>query len=180
MVPRYAGIGRLDGYRVGRWQDFASLVLENGKAVLFPKMAAPYVTYTGSDFVPDDYFVLYDDTVYGEGENDTGGWDSLIIRYIGMVRAINIFNGDSKCGTVIIEYFTGGCPIWDVDIADGQRSFFGVYYRVLASDMIQMANAVDLAALYAGKKYSAEIKTLGEAVELNSAETEAEFTSWGV
>jgi hypothetical protein len=46
--------------------------------------------------------------------------------------------------------------------------------------MIQMANAVDLAALYAGKKYYTETKTLDEAVELNSAENEAEFISWGV
>jgi hypothetical protein len=42
-----------------------------------------------------------------------------------------------------------------------------------------MANAVDLAALYAGKRYYTEKGTLAEAIAANSVENEAEFISWG-
>ena len=50
--------------------------------------------------------------------------------------------------------------------------FFGIYYR--------MANAVDLAALGAGKRYYTETATLEEAVVKNSAENEGKFIRWGV
>jgi hypothetical protein len=180
---RYAGIGRLDGYRIGKMEDFAALVEDSGKAALFPKLASPPETYGKYPFTNNDYFVFYDDTVYGEGEDGTGGnggWDFFVMRYIGVVRAVNVFNGDSDRGAVIIEYFTGGCPTWDIDIAYGQRPYFGIYYRVLDGDTVQMANAVDLAALYAGKKYYTERATLKEALDLNTVENEAEFISWGV
>ncbi|MDR2517655.1 MAG: hypothetical protein LBC88_09790, partial [Spirochaetaceae bacterium] len=62
----------------------------------------------------------------------------------------------------------------------GQRPFFGVYYRMLDADTVQMANAVDLAALYAGEKYYTEQATLHEAIALNTVENEAEFISWGI
>lgn len=175
----YAGIGRLDGYRIGKWQDIGEVMA--GKTALFPGLALK--TANLPQPWNGDYFVFYDDTVYGEKEDDTGGnggWDFFIMRYIGVVRAVNIFNGDSDRGAVIIEYFTGGCPTWDIDIAYGQRPFFGIYYRVLDSDTVQMANAVDLAALYAGEKYYTERASLREAVDLNTVENEAEFISWGV
>ncbi|MDR1586273.1 MAG: hypothetical protein LBS57_02320 [Treponema sp.] len=50
----------------------------------------------------------------------------------------------------------------------------------LLLDIVQMANAVDLAALYAGKKYYTERGALEEAIALNTVENEAEFISWGV
>jgi hypothetical protein len=179
---RYAGIGRLDGYRIGGREDFTALVEDSGKGTLFPEMAAPYTTYTGEDFGPGDYFVLYDDTVYGQTDDGTGGnggWEGFVMRYTGIVRAVNVFNGDTERGAVIIEYVQGGCPTWDADIAHGQRPFFGIYYRVLDSNTVQIANAVDLAALYAGKKYYTEKRTLDEALALNTVENEAEFISWG-
>jgi hypothetical protein len=43
--------------------------------------------------------------------------------------------------------------------------FFGVYYRVLDPDHIQMANALDLDALAAGKAYYTETATLQEAID---------------
>jgi hypothetical protein len=177
----YAGIGRLDGYRIGKMRDFATLV--EGKTALFPKLTHPPVTHDNFPYTDDNYFLLYDDTVYGESEDSTGGnggWDFFIMRYIGIVRAVNIFNGNKDRGAVIIEYFKGGSPTWDIDIAYGQRPFFGIYYRTLDPDIVQMANAVDLAALYAGKKYYTERSTLEEARVLNNVENEAEFISWGV
>lgn len=176
---RYAGIGRLDGYRIGRWQDFDAVM--DGKTALFPALERKTANFPQP--WNGDYFVFYDDTVYGEGEDGTGGnggWSYFITRYVGIVRAVNIFNSDPDRGALIIEYLKGGCPTWDNDIAYGQRPFFGIYYRVLDSDTIQMANAVDLAALYAKQKYYTERGSLREALELNTVENEAEFISWGV
>jgi hypothetical protein len=182
----YAGMGRLDGYRIGQMRDFERLVEENGKTALFPKMVQPPETYDKTPFTEDDYFVLYDDSVYGQSDDGTGGnggWDGLVTRYIGIVRAIRVFNGDMNRGAIIIEYLSGCAPGWLdrwSESKDGQRPFFGIYYRVLDSDTVQMANAVDLAALYAGKKYYTERRTLEEAIALNTVENEAEFISWGV
>jgi hypothetical protein len=176
----YAGMGRLDGYRIGRWKDFTALVEKSGKLALFPNFAPE--TYGGAAFTGEDYFVLYDDTVFGQGEDGTGGsggWAESY-RYMGIVRGLNVFNGDSGRGAVIIEYFKGCAPQWDKGIKDGQRPFFGIYYRILGGNTMQMANAVDLAALYAGKPYYTETATLEEAAARNSVENEAEYISWGV
>ena len=96
------------------------------------------------------------------------------------MRAINVFNGDFNRGAIIIEYFDGAAPTWDPDIKNGQRPFFGIYYRVLDNNIIQMANAVDLAAMYRGDKYYTEMPTLEAAIAYNSVENEAEFITWGV
>ena len=178
----YAGIGRLDGYRIGTWNNFSTMVEEKGKLTLFPQAASPYTMYPAGGAAPGtgDYFVLYDDTVYGQADTGAGGNASWGFAYLGIVRAINIFNGDKNRGAIIIEYLKGCAPQWDDDIKEGQRPFFGIYYRILDKDTVQMANAVDLAALHAGKKYYTETKTLDEAIALNIVEYEAEFISWGV
>jgi hypothetical protein len=181
----YAGIGRLDGYRIGRWKDFEELMVDSGKFVLFPDFnpSNPEAYATGYAPQEGDYFVFYDDTVYGEQEDGVGGnggWGELVTRYIGIVRAINVFNGDPGRGAIIVEDLKGCAPTWDDDIKDGQRPFFGIYYRVLNPGIVQFANAVDLAALYNGEKYYTETATLDEAVALNTVENEAEFIAWGV
>jgi hypothetical protein len=175
----YAGIGRLDGYRIGRWSEF-NTIAGSKAADLFPGFANPPVSYTGEPFTNNDYFVLYDDTVYGQTDDSTPPQESWGFAYIGIVRAVNLFYGDKKGGAIIIEYLAGGAPRWDDDIKDGQRPFFGIYYRELDSDCIQMANAVDLAAMYKGQKYYTEKATLPEAIAFNTVENEAEFISWGV
>jgi hypothetical protein len=179
----YAGIGRLDGYRIGKWENFPALAAPKAAAI-FPDyqhgISGPYIDRAP---LPGDYFVLYDDTVYGEQEDGyggNGGFEFFPTRYMGVVRALSIFNGDMGRGAVIIEYFEGCAPQWDRDIRYGQRPFFGIFYRAINSGTVQMANAVDLAALYAGKKYYTEQPTLRAAIELNTVENEAEFISWGV
>jgi hypothetical protein len=181
-----AGIGRLDGYRIGKWKDFKALVEDSGKTALFPEMSRPSETYDKTPFTDNDYFVFYDDSVYGQsddGVGGNGGWGNFVTRYIGIVRAINVFNGDKDRGAVIIEYLKGCAPRWLdrwPESSDGRRPFFGIYYRVLDSNTVQMANAVDLAALYAGERYYTERATLEEAIAFNDVENEAEFISWGV
>jgi hypothetical protein len=185
----YAGIGRLDGYRIGKWEnDFDSFVVDSEKTALFPKfdLSNPKTYNTGETPKDDDYFVFYDDTVYGQSDDGTGGnggWGNLATRYIGIVRAVTIFNGDPDRGAVIIEYLEGCAPGWLdrwPESKNGQRPYFGIYYRVLKPDIVQMANAVDLAALYNGKKYYTETATLDEAIALNTVENESEFIAWGV
>jgi hypothetical protein len=180
----YAGMGRLDGYRIDQWANFPSSMEETGKTGLFQDLKLPYETCkTQSVPVSDDYFVFYDDTVYGQSDDNSGGnggWDGLVTRYIGIVRAVNVFNGDMSRGAIIIEYLKNAVPLWDKDLKDGSHPFFGIYYRVLDNDTVQMANAVDLAALYRGNKYYTETATLDEAIDKNTVENEAEFISWGV
>ena len=179
----YAGIGRLDGYRIGKWKDFDEIM--GTKVLLLPRMDPSRETYTdvSGSFTPgdEDYFVFYDSSVYGQQDDDKPveppDWD---FGFQGIARAVNVFNHDTNRGAVIIEYLKGCAPAWDADIRDGQLPFFGIYYRVLSPDIVQLANAVDLAALYAGKKYYTEKATLQEAIDTNTVENEAEYISWGV
>jgi hypothetical protein len=186
----YAGIGRLDGYRIRKWSDLS--VADKAKAQsLFSgfTIANPKTYATKDSPKTSDYILLYDDTVYGQQDGDnnsTGGnWG---FAYFGLVRAINIFNGDKNRGAIIIEYFEECDPnwLWDTNgyayqgLAPGEKPFFGIYYRVLSPNIVQMANAVDLAAMYNGNPYYTEKATLDEAVTANNVENEAEFISWGV
>ncbi|MDR2376639.1 MAG: hypothetical protein LBD96_09410 [Treponema sp.] len=182
----YAGTGRLDGYRIGTMENFNS-IMPSGKTALFPSFKSNPPTYTNEnvDYV-NDYFVFYDDTVYGEKDDNTGGnggWEGLVTRYIGIVRAINIFNDDPDRGAIIIEYLTDCAPGWLEqwpESSGGKVPFFGIYYRKLDKDTIQMANAIDLAAYYNGEKYYTETASLNEAIAKNDVRNEAEFISWGV
>jgi hypothetical protein len=181
----YAGIGRLDGYRIRKWNDFTNSDKAKTQSLFTGLEVDNLQTYSAKK-VPQnsDYVFLYDDTVYGQEEDESssadGDWD---FGYMGMVRAINIFNGDKNRGAIIIEYFEGAAPSWlsgTQGLAPGEKPFFGIYFRVLSSNIVQMANAVDLAAMYAGKHYYTEKTTLGEAIAAFNVENEAEFISWGV
>jgi hypothetical protein len=189
------GTMRLDSYRVGKFgADGAAFVSQMGanKLALFPtngdSFVSPYPLYQGEETadytpVPEDYFIVYDDTVYGEGDDGQGGnngWDHLVTRYAGIVRAVNIFNGSEDEGAIIIQYFKGCCPTWSNKIKDGGLPFFGMHYRRMNKDRIQMANAVELAALYAGEEYYTETATLDESIVKNNAINSGEFISWGV
>ena len=180
----YPGIGRLDGYRIRKWGDVTEA--DRAKALEhFPSLAIANPRTYAAKGSPrnNDYVLLYDDTAYGQGEDGTGGNADWGFCYMGLVRAINIFNGDLNRGSVIIEYFENADPLWlssSQGLARGEKPFFGIYYRVLSTDVVQMANAVNLAGLYAGEYYYTEKATLKEAVEANTVENEAEFIAWGV
>jgi hypothetical protein len=192
------GAMRLDGYRIGKFGangETFERELGDGKLALFPTYAGgefepPYPLFQGGEaeaYEPaaDDYYLCYDDTVYGEddqGEGGNGGWEDLglVMRYAGIVRAVNVFNNDEKTGALIVQYFKGCPPTWSDDVKNGLLPFFGMYYRVQNENLVQMANAVDLAGLYAGKEYHTETATLSEAVEKNNAVNDSEFISWGI
>jgi hypothetical protein len=191
------GKKRLDGYTIGKWKDVQALLGEEKIALvgrLFPEFdfeeprfkpvqgAEEEEGADGDAPVVDgeDYFVFYDDTVYGEGEDGSGegegGWG---FGYMGIVRTVNTFQ-DSENGAIIIEYFDGCYPQWSDTIIETPLPFFGIFYRVLEPDVIQMANAVVLENLFAGLPYHTETATLEEAIEKNCADNDGEFISWGV
>ena len=179
----YAGIGRLDGYRIRRWSDLSAADKTKAQA-LFPDLdVSNPVTYSLESPDPNDYILLYDGSVYGQGDDTDAGKNlGNGSGFMGLVRAINIFNGDKNRGAIIIEYFDGADPKWLKEtqgLAPGAKPFFGIYFRVLSPNLVQMANAVDLAALYAGEPYYTEKRTLNEAIMAFNVENEAEFISWG-
>jgi hypothetical protein len=128
--------------------------------------------------------VFYDGTVYEKvpGDGGNGGFDGLGAGYIGIVRAVNEFHYEnSGSGAVIVEYLYKCSSTWDPDInGPPPLHFFGMYYRVLNPDCIQMANAVELANLAAGQKYYTETATLAEAIAKNNADNDGEFIAWGI
>jgi hypothetical protein len=178
----------LDSYQIRKWGDLTAEDKAKAQA-LFPSINIDTLkTYATEDVPQDgDYVLLYDVTVYEPGPEEPENHGNWGFCYIGMVKAINIFNDDIKRGAIIIEYFEGADPawLWDSDnfkyqgLRPGEKPFFGIYFKVLDQNAIQMANAVDLAAMYAGEPYYTEKGTLHEAVEFFNAANEAEFISWG-
>ncbi|MDR2509925.1 MAG: hypothetical protein LBC77_04695 [Spirochaetaceae bacterium] len=179
----YAGMGRLDGYRIGQAESFSRWGKARAKA-LFPEANFEYMqTCTGDPVVAGDYIIIYDDTVFGQADDAAPTQASWGFAYIGVARALNIFNGDLKRGAIIIEYLEGCAPEWLNKWPASREErvpFFGIYYRELSQNVVQMANAVDLAALYAGEPYYTEKATLDAAIACNNIENEAEYISWGV
>jgi len=166
---------RLDGYRIRKWSDFSA----EDKAMAqeqFPNLNVDNPkTYSAQEIPPNSYYVVLFD--------DNAGGESWGYGFMGLIRAINIFNGDKDRGAIIVEYFEGADPLWLSEtqgLTRGEKPFFGIYYRVNDLDTVQMANAVNLAAMYAGESYYTEQGTLDEAVMTFNVENEAEFISWGV
>jgi len=184
-----AGIGRLDGYRIRKWNDLTAADKAKAQA-LFPGLDLDNPQTYSTKNVPQDsdYVLLFDDTVYGQEEDDLESAVNWGFCYMGLVRAINIFNDNKNRGAIIIEYFEGGDPAWLSDpdgysyqgLKPGELPFFGVYFKILSQNTVQMANPVDLAAMYAKKRYYTERGTLPQAVDTFDVENEAEFISWGV
>jgi hypothetical protein len=179
----------LDRYQIRKWDDLTAEDKEEAQA-LFPSAdIANLKTYATEDTPQDgDYVFLYDETVFvpspGDPEN-AGGWG---FSYMGVVRAVNIFNDDKKRGAVIIEYFEGADPAWLSDpggysyqgLEPGEKPYYGVYFKVIDNNTVQLANPVDLKARLEGRLYHTEQKTLQKAVKFFDVENEAEFISWGV
>jgi hypothetical protein len=181
--------GLLDGYRIRKWSDL--IATDKAKAQsLFPAMNIDNPkTYSGQTIPQnDDYVLLFDDTLYGQQEDNSSEVESFGFSYMGLVQAINIFNGDKNRGAIIIEYFEGADPLWLSDpegfayqgLERGEKPFFGIYYKALDPDTVQMANPLNLTAMYAGDIYYTEKATLAQAIGTFDVENEAEFINWGM
>jgi len=168
---------KMDGYRIREWSTLTNADKTRVQA-LFSGInfnADNPKTYATQDFPQDgDYVVLFDDNASGS---------SYGFGFMGMVRAINIFNGNKNRGSVIIEYFKNAAPLWLSEtqgLTPDEKPFFGIYFRVLSTDTVQMANPVDLAGMYDKQPYYTEKGTLDEAIKTFDVENEAEFITWGV
>ena len=166
----------MDGYYISEWSGFSR---DN-----YPTLNTSFKTCsTGDSPQNGDYVLLYGGAAISQEGGSGEASESRRVGYMGLVRAINIFNGNINRGAVIIEYFEGTDPLWLSEkqgLVRGEKPFFGVYYRVRNANTVQMANAVDLAAMYKGKPYYTEKATLNEAIDANTVENESEFISWGV
>jgi hypothetical protein len=184
-----SGSRLLDSYHIDKWSDLTTEDKEKAQ-YLFPSIDIDKLkTYATEDTPQDgDYVCLYDDTVFEPGEGDPENVGKGGFCYMGIVRAINIFNNDIRRGAIIIEYFEGADPAWLSDpdgyayqgLEPGEKPFYGIYFKTLNQNTVQMANPVDLVALNEGKPYYAEKGTLQEAINFFNVENEAEFISWGV
>ncbi|MDR0320648.1 MAG: hypothetical protein LBI28_04025 [Treponema sp.] len=179
----YAGIGLLDSYRIRKWSELTNADKTKTSALFSApfNISSPKTYITKDNPKNSDFVLLYDDTVYGQDNVGSGNNENWGFCYMGIVRAINIFNYDKNRGAIIIEYFEGADPAWlsEQGLSPGGMPFFGIYYRVLQPDIIQMANPVDLTALFAGELYYTERETLQGAIEFFNVENEAEFIIWG-
>jgi|GEM_PF-3698009 len=166
-----------DSYRIFKWGDLSND--DKSKALeYFPALNIDNPkTYSTKDTPKNsDYVFLFD---------DGGGWGFC---FMGLVRAINIFNNDIKSGAVIIEYFESADPAWLSDpdgyayqnLAPGEKPFFGIYFNVIDTDTVQFANPIDLVAMNKGELYHTEQKTLNEALNFFNVVNEAELISWGL
>jgi hypothetical protein len=127
----------------------------------------------------EDYFIYYDDTWFGQNAANVSG----SVRgqsWIGIVRAVNIFDNDPKRGSLIVEYLDGCFPDRAPFLAGPQAlSFYGIYFRVITDDIIVFASPLDLAARINGRPSHTERATLAEAITLNNVENDIEFVNWG-
>ena len=119
-------------------------------------------TPPGSD-VPSERYVIEEDTIqygYGGGDSDTD--------YKGTVRFVS--NYSSTSGVIIIEYTEP--PYYE---KYNGYSFFGIYFRNLKNDTVQLANAINL-----GDMSSPDTATLEEAVEKFTRFKMGNYVDWGV
>ena len=139
---------------------------------------SPYRCAEGT-ICDEDYFMYYDDTWFSQNSADASGGERGQ-SWIGIVRAVNIFDKDPKRGSIIVEYLDGCFPDRTPFQAGPQAlPFYGVYFRVITDDIIVFASPIDLAARINGKPYYTERATLGAAIALNNVENDIEFVDWG-
>ena len=146
------GERKTDGYTIGLVGDL-------------PLSGADLSVKSGYNIQPSDYYVYYDDL-------SQGVWG---FSYMGIVRHVNMFSALS--GAIIIEYCDGRYPFW-TDLS--ATPFFGIYFRIIDYNTVQMANPVDLAALAENRPYAVETATLAQARARFTAANDGEFISWGV
>jgi len=172
-----------DGYHIRRWGDLDGgdpTIEKAGKLLPDMKDENPFTWDTKKNPGDDDFVLLYDG---GEWDDE---WAST--SYMGIVHAVNIFNGDPGRGAIVVEYFEGADPRWlyaagfenSQNLKPGEAPFFGIHYRVIDGNWVQMANPVNLAALFAGKPYYVEQRKLEDALRVFSVENDAEWVDWGI
>ena len=115
----------------------------------------------GSD-IPSERYVIEEDTIqygYGGGDADT--------NYRGDIRFVS--NYSTTSGVIIIEYTEA--PHYE---KYNGNSFFGIYYRNLKSDTVQLANAINL-----GDMSAPDTATLEKAIAKFTRLQTGNYVDWG-
>jgi hypothetical protein len=117
----------------------------------------------GSDIPSEAYTVTGDTIEYGYG-----GINDVETGFKGVIRFVSNFSSDS--GVIIIEYTVR--PSYHLY---NNLGFFGIYYRNLKADTVQLANATNF------PDYSApDTATLEEAVAKFTRMRMGLYVDWGV
>ena len=111
---------------------------------------------------PAERYIIENDTLQyiGYADGDT--------NYKGEIRFVSNYRADS--GVIIIEYTES--PTYD---GHNGNSFFGVYYRNLKYDTVQIANAIDPDGVS-----SPDTATLEEAIGKFTRLNMGNYVNWGV
>ena len=118
--------------------------------------------------VPAERYIFEGNTIqYGYGASSEGGAESEF-DYKGDICFVSNYSADS--GIVIIEYteppyYTG----------HNGNSFFGIYYRNLKRDTVQLANAIN-----PDHSTAPDTATLDEAIEKFTRLKMGNYVDWGV
>jgi hypothetical protein len=188
----------MDGYTVGKWQEAPSVLGSKAKLFLSAGFDPSHPRFLDSDgyarsalaadedtrgnpgtIHDEDYFIFYDDSVYRQNMEITEGTERGR-SWIGIVRAVNIFDRNPRRGAVIVEYLDGAYPE-RAPFDKGPRAlpFYGLFFRTLTEDTMQIANPLKLAERINGRPYYTETAGLEEAIALNNVENDVEFVDWG-
>jgi hypothetical protein len=119
-------------------------------------------TPPGSE-LPAEIYTITGDTIeygYGGGESDTG--------FSGIIRFVSNYSSDS--GIIIIEYTEKPSYL----LFNG-LDFFGIYYRNLREDSVQIANAINL-----DDNSAPDTATLEEAKARFTRMKMGLYVNWGV
>lgn len=117
---------------------------------------------------PAERYIIEENTIqYGYGGNDDGGSE---YDFKGHIRFVSNYNNSS--GVIIIEYIETERPSY---AAYNGNSFFGIYYRNLKTNTVQLANAINLTDFT-----SPDTATLEEAIEKFTRLRMGIYVDWSV
>jgi hypothetical protein len=188
------GVMLLDGFIFGRWKTVSGLGLKLHAFPGFNSAQPRFLNAQGqpADAVPatedargqagtihpDDYFVMFDDTVYGLSSADQ---DSGVAgySYLAVIRGVNIFDRNEGRGALVVEYLSGCYPS-RYPFAEGEAAlpFYGIFFRAVSERAMKLENPLKLAERLNGRPYYTESATLDEAFRQSNVENDAEFVDW--
>jgi hypothetical protein len=187
-----------NGYVIGQWKTLDSIdqKLEvfrdfdrNNPRFLNPEgvsVSARYATAATrgqrGTIHDDDYFVMYDETTYGQSGNSIGSSPGpRRASFLAILRGVNIFDHDPNRGAFVVEYLAG-CYPERYPFNEGPKTlpFLGVFFRSLGRDTRQMTNPIKLADRLNGRPYYTETEDLEAAFVQSNVENDIEFVDWAV
>ena len=118
---------------------------ENIQGALPPLLRGEWVFIQPGLSTPAERYLIEENTIqYGYGASSEGGTENdgaeSEYDFKGTIHFVSNYSPDS--GVIIIEYFDSHRPSY---AGYNGNSFFGIYYRNLKNNTVQLANAINLA-----------------------------------